>query len=115
MSTKGWPPKRRAEQARRCRKIRPWRNSTGPKTVAGKDAVRLNAVKNGLCSAPVRELRRVLRLHRAFLKSLPLRHCEPEAKQSSLSAAPLDCRVGLRPPRNDDVLSSPPSPPTIYP
>lgn len=68
--TTGWTPKRRAEQSLRMKKTKPWQNSTGPKTDAGKDAVRNNAYKHGFRSADYREILRLLSLQAAFVKSL---------------------------------------------
>jgi hypothetical protein len=36
MSTNGWTPARRRQQARAIRRWRPWDRTTGPRTVAGK-------------------------------------------------------------------------------
>jgi hypothetical protein len=66
-----WTPERRAAQAERARKTQPWKKSTGPATPAGKGTVSQNARKHGARGAEMVHLRRVLRLQRAFLKSLP--------------------------------------------
>ena len=49
-----WTAEARAAQAARIRTWQPWRNSTGPRTVAGKDRCRLNAEKHGGYSADAR-------------------------------------------------------------
>jgi len=45
--SKGWTEERRAAQAERCRKNKPWEQSTGPKTTEGKLRASLNAYKHG--------------------------------------------------------------------
>lgn len=46
-SSKGWTPERRAQQAARIREQKPWLQSTGPKSAAGKATVSRNAFKGG--------------------------------------------------------------------
>src|SRR5690606_36624796 len=77
--TRGWPPKRRREQAARIRKLKPWLRSTGPRSEAGKAKTRLNAQKHGLRSAELALLRGALKRHRLFLRNL---------KHLSINAAP---------------------------
>jgi len=43
----GWTPQRRARQSNLIRQWRPWENSTGPRTEAGKAVVSQNAYKGG--------------------------------------------------------------------
>jgi hypothetical protein len=58
--TKGWTPERRARQAARAREQKLWRNSTGPKTAAGKARSAQNALKHGQRSrARILKLRKV--------------------------------------------------------
>lgn len=66
--TKGWSERRKKQQACNARKQKPWTRSTGPRTAEGKAAASQNAFKHGFESADIRELKRVLRLQRAFLK-----------------------------------------------
>lgn len=70
--TRGWPPKRRAEQARRLQKAKIWLKSTGPKSLAGKARVAKNAFKHGCDSVEFKQqvkiLRYLLRKQREFLK-----------------------------------------------
>lgn len=68
--TKGWSEVRRQKQAANIRKTRPWKHSTGPKTEAGKAVSSRNAYKHGLRSETVRELKRVLSLHKAHLRAV---------------------------------------------
>ena len=49
-----WTPEARAAQSAKIRGWRPWMNSTGPRTVAGKERCRLNAEKHGGYSADAR-------------------------------------------------------------
>ncbi len=64
----GWTAERRAAQAERARRLKPWTDSTGPRTAAGKAKVARNALKTGLHAQPfrdeVREIRAFLRLNR---------------------------------------------------
>lgn len=68
--TKGWPEKRRREQAERCRRSRPWDHATGPKTDAGKDAVKHNAQIHGLRGEAGKRLFALLRAQRLFVQSV---------------------------------------------
>ncbi len=68
--TRGWPPKRRKEQAERMRKTKPWTKTTGPKTDEGKQAVRHNAYKHGFRSEDMKDIRRLLRAQRDFVKAV---------------------------------------------
>ena len=56
-SSNGWTPERRAQQAARIREQKPWLQSTGPKSAAGKASVSRNAFKGGYW----RELRDITR------------------------------------------------------
>ena len=68
--TRGWPPERRAAQAKRARQNRPWEHTTGPKTQKGKDAVKLNALKHGLRNANMRQFTSLLFRQRCFVNDL---------------------------------------------
>ena len=46
-NSNGWTPERRAQQAARIRKQKPWLQSTGPKSATGKTVVSRNAFKGG--------------------------------------------------------------------
>jgi len=56
----GWTPERRARQAELIRQWRPWEQSTGPRTEAGKRVVSRNAYK-GSTWMLIRGLSRALR------------------------------------------------------
>ena len=65
----GWTPERRKRQSERIRQQKPWEHSTGPRSAAGKEAVKDNALKHGWRSAPVRELEGILHEQRKFLRA----------------------------------------------
>lgn len=67
---RAWPPKRRAEQAKRIQAQKPWLKTTGPKTPEGKKTVSRNAYRHGFRSQDMRELLLVLRLQRAYVKAI---------------------------------------------
>ncbi|KMP11628.1 hypothetical protein UR09_02890 [Candidatus Nitromaritima sp. SCGC AAA799-A02] len=56
-----WTVARREAARRRCKKFKPWKDSTGPTSDKGKKKVSLNATKDGRFSKPVREQRKKLR------------------------------------------------------
>ena len=49
-----WTPAARAAQSAKVRSWKPWLNSTGPRTIAGKERCKLNAEKHGGYSADAR-------------------------------------------------------------
>ena len=69
-SREGWSPEARAAAALRAKASRPWKHSTGPRTVLGKAASSQNARKHGYRSAEIARLHAVLRLQRLFVKSV---------------------------------------------
>lgn len=56
-NSNGWTPERRAQQAARIRKQKPWLQSTGPTSAAGKAVVSRNAFKGGAWRA-MQDIRR---------------------------------------------------------
>ena len=56
----GWTPERRERQRQAIQRWRPWEQSTGPRTAAGKARVSQNAYRGGEWRK-VRELSRALR------------------------------------------------------
>lgn len=68
--TRGWPLSRRKAQAARIRQQKPWGHATGPKTEAGRQRVRLNAVKHNMRSDAMLRLRRALKRQRRFMQLL---------------------------------------------
>lgn len=71
--SKGWSPARRAAQAEAIRRWRPWANSTGPKTAAGKARVAQNAAKLSRLERPAdpdKRMKRALRNHERYLVDL---------------------------------------------
>ncbi|NCT41042.1 MAG: hypothetical protein GW778_05220 [Alphaproteobacteria bacterium] len=66
--SKGWSKERRAQQAINCRRTKPERFATGPKTDKGKATSSQNAYKHGLRSADILHLRKLLRQQSAHLK-----------------------------------------------
>ena len=77
--TRGWPPERRRKQAENIRRTKPWLKTTGPKTVRGKQASKKNAYKHGWRSADIREVYRLLRTQRRFVKIMLERHVKKSA------------------------------------
>jgi hypothetical protein len=66
--TKGWTPERRAAQAERIAKTKPWESSTGPKTAAGKKRSAMNAYKHGGRARVFDRLRYLLWLNAEFVR-----------------------------------------------
>ena len=62
----GWTPERKARQAELIKAWRPWEQSTGPKTKAGKSKVARNAWK-GAVRAVLRALAKALKAQRGAL------------------------------------------------
>lgn len=69
-----YPPKYRAECAKKIRRTRPWEKSTGPKTAEGKQKIRRNAYKHGFRSEDMLEIRALLRRQRQFVRDILARH-----------------------------------------
>ena len=65
-----WTPEQKARQAEAIRRWKPWERSTGPKTAAGKARCKINAYKNGMHSAAMVEIKRVLRLQAKYLRGI---------------------------------------------
>lgn len=65
-----WTKERRAAQAERIRKTKPWLKATGPRTEEGKKRTRMNALKHGNRSEHIRQARKALRLHREIMRLL---------------------------------------------
>ena len=82
--TRGWPPKRRREQARRIRQQKPWHFSTGPRTIAGKRISSQNGMKHGYRSRHYRELCSLLRTQRLFVRAV--RQCYSLPRLPTLSS-----------------------------
>lgn len=74
-----WTPEARAAQAAKIRNWQPWLNSTGPKTIAGKERCRFNAEKHGSYSADARR-------EQEYLNALLLL-ARAEARAEQLDAA----------------------------
>lgn len=70
LKTKGWSIERRVTQSARCSARKPWENATGPRTVAGKAASRMNAERHGFYSYRYADLSHALLAHRMFLNKL---------------------------------------------
>ena len=64
-----WTEEERKAQSEKMRGLKPWEKSTGPKSKEGKQRASLNALKHGMHSAAIRDLRRVLKLQKEFLKN----------------------------------------------
>lgn len=105
--TRGWPEKRRKEQAQKVKKRKPWKNATGPKTAEGKARCAQNSTRTGLYNREMQEIRAWMRAQRRYLKSvndaLKNRHCEEPKRRSTPviekdTGLPRDLSVA----RNDD-------------
>ena len=71
----GWTKKRRAQQAKAIRRWRPWENSTGPRSEAGKRRSSRNAYRGGIRQYLI-TLRAALRLESWAVREL-LEQAEP--------------------------------------
>lgn len=65
--SKGWTEERRKQQAERCRRNKPWEKSTGPKTSAGKQRSKRNAIKHGRRSLAWKQIRLLCKVNSDFL------------------------------------------------
>jgi hypothetical protein len=65
-----WTPERRAAQASRIRQQKPWERATGPRTQAGKETSKANALKHGWHTAAAAELRQLLREQRHYTRGV---------------------------------------------
>ncbi|NCT41259.1 MAG: hypothetical protein GW778_06330 [Alphaproteobacteria bacterium] len=66
--SKNWTPERREAQRQRCLKNKPWAQSTGPKTSAGKARVAMNAYKYGGDGLYKKLITEMLHHNREFVK-----------------------------------------------
>ena len=57
----GWTPERKERQSELIRRWQPWKQSTGPRTEAGKARCASNSLKHGCRSADILALRNLLR------------------------------------------------------
>ena len=64
--TSGWTPERRAAAAKRIRELKPWLQSTGPRTAQGKSRSSRNAFKN----SPITRMRVLRRQVNQLLREL---------------------------------------------
>lgn len=67
---RNWTPEARKAQSEAIRRWKPWKNSTGPKTQAGKNVCRLNAITHGGHTANMNEIRSLLRRQARLLANL---------------------------------------------
>lgn len=67
---KGWSERRRKRQACNARRNKPWKSATGPRTQAGKERSRMNALKGGHRAAGYDSLRKAFRLNREFIRHI---------------------------------------------
>jgi len=66
----GWTKARKKQQSDRIQRVKPWENSTGPKTFKGKEISKLNATKHGLRSKEYQELFKALKEQSEFIESI---------------------------------------------
>lgn len=83
LKSTGWTPEKRARQAERMRKTKPWLKTTGPVTAEGKEAVKNNALKHGFRSREYKELCALLRVQAAFVKDIIASHAQTLPPPSS--------------------------------
>ena len=67
-----WTEEERRKQAEAVKRWKPWEKSTGPKSRAGKDRAKMNALKHGNYALSRQALRLALQLNRDFLKQVAL-------------------------------------------
>lgn len=67
--SKRWTPEKRRKQAEAIRRWRPWAQSTGPITVAGKSRCSVNAFKGGV-RPTLRQIARAMRNQSRMLGDL---------------------------------------------
>ena len=67
---RNWTPEARKAQSEAIRRWQPWKNSTGPKTQAGKNICRLNALRGTDYNDNMIELRKALDRQARFLRML---------------------------------------------
>lgn len=58
------------EQSKRIQQWQPWAHSTGPKTKAGKERSKMNALKTGRHSKPMKEIEKIIRAQLKWLRNL---------------------------------------------
>lgn len=67
---RNWTPEAKKAQSEAIRRWQPWKNSTGPKTQAGKRICRLNALRGTDYNDNMIELRKALDRQARFLRNL---------------------------------------------
>jgi hypothetical protein len=67
-----WTEESRRQQAETIKKHKPWKNSTGPRSAAGKERSRLNALKHGLEGRNGEAIRQILFHNREFTRHILL-------------------------------------------
>ena len=70
MRSNGWSLARRKKQSKAIRDWKPWLKATGPRTVEGKARSAKNAWKHGFRSRQMKEIYRLLRRQRQFVKNV---------------------------------------------
>lgn len=63
----GWTPERRLRQSQLIHQWKPWKKSTGAKTLAGKTVSKMNAYKEGQYCADIRNAKQIIRGHEIML------------------------------------------------
>ena len=87
ITSKGWPPSRRAAQAKRLKILKPWTRSTGPRSTEGKAISAMNAHKHGLRGTLYRDILSVFTEQRRFVRAVLARYRDTPAAPSPLFTA----------------------------
>ena len=80
-----WTEKERKRQACIARRNKPWKASTGPQTLEGKERSKMNAYKKGIYTADYKTIEYALKLHKEFMKGVFLFHAAENRRTKLLN------------------------------